>query len=109
MLTITLNVDQSMILAEFLKKIVAQADERIEDGDEPEGWAFEWTDRTVRPMLAAYQASTWKTITIDSVQASDISCLAQDIISYRAGPQDQSEREFLAILDLFEGTEGDEE
>jgi hypothetical protein len=89
-----LSVKQTQILAKYLDKIMDQA------ADGPE-WFQEDAKLYVAPLILQYVNGVNKfKLTIDDIEA--IGALAQDIVSFRAGPCDEDEEVFFNILNLVD-------
>lgn len=74
----------------------------------PDNWTVKETEIWVEPLLEKYkQHGTFEPLTEDAQMS--IGCLAQDIVSYRAGPWDDDEAIFFRLVGATYDDEEEEE
>ena len=99
MQTKTLTQAQTDIFVKYLDKICEMAD------DAEAEWVVKLAHPMLDPMLAQYVSSGGQPLTVNEEQVIVVGVLAQDVVSYRAGPQSPDEIVFFDILNMFEKEE----
>jgi hypothetical protein len=99
----TIQGHEAAAFARMLEKIVER---KYVNG--PDNWVVEETEIWVEPLLEKYKLTGIFEPLAECAQIS-IGSLAQDIVSYRAGPWDDDEAIFFRLVGATSDDEEDEE
>lgn len=98
-----LNAEEIPVVLHYVGQILENC-----EGWEPDSWVQEYV-----PALTALkdriEANPSGPVSLSPEEGEGISMLAQDVVSFRAGPEGEDEEIFYRLLDKIEGEDSDED
>lgn len=101
-----LTPEQIPVVLHYITEEIRNCESRKEG--EPDNWIHEFVP-PLEALKARIEANPEGPITISPEEGEAISMLAQDVVSFRAGPCGEDEEIFFKLLNQIEGAEDDED